>query len=1068
MTRPVCFTFALFCAGLSGGCALSGAATTLELQKGERLALVGNALGERMNLFGHFETFLHSRFPDRELVVRNFCRPADEVGLRQRPNDYTRLDDPLAVFGPDTFLCFFGFNESFAGPAGIEQFQRDYERFIADYGRKYARDGRGRFVLVSPIAFEQTGNPFQPDGRRENANLRLYTAAIAAVAQRLNAPLADLFTPTARLFGEKPGAQFTVNGCHLNEAGDRVVAGLLERALFGAPSPARSDAAAFEKLRAAVNDKAWVHFHDYRMLNGWYVYGSRRTNDAETFPREIQKIRRLAAVRDRYVWDLAQGKPVSVAPDDSQTGELVAPRTRFGTQAYSEPKELRYFKSAEAMTMFTVAKGYEINLVASEEQWPELAKPAQLNFDGKNRLWVATMPAYPQWRPGDPRPDDKLLILEDADADGRADRLKVFARGLHLPTGFEFFNGGVLVVSQPRLLFLKDTDGDDVADVRVELFDGFATDDTHQAIGAFEWSPGGLLRLLEGVSMSTAVETPWGPFRNHNTSVCYELDAAALRLGVHVTPCFVNPWCYTHDRWGQGFVGDGTGGQQYWATPLSGAPFPGRRGSRVFINPGFRPAFGCEIISSRHFPDEAQGDYLIANVVGFNGIGRFRVREEGSGYSAEKIEPLVESGDKNFRPGDPQIGPDGALYFVDWHNALVGHLQYPQRDPNRDRAHGRVYRVTAAGRPLLRPPPVEGAPLASVLDQLKAPEARASYRARRELRARDPQQVLPALRRWVAALDPTDPDYERHLCEALWVQQGHHAVELPLLRQLLAARDFHARAAAVHVLADERERLPDPLALLRPRLTDEHPRVRVEAVRALSFFASLASAELALAALAAPRDYYLDYTLQSTLGALEPVWRGPFNNGQFPRDNSGAREFLKNFRDTTSPDANVQRQWKLLLAGDASAADRARAIRELAGAQGDATAGQAVFARACIACHKVGAAGADFAPDLTHVAARLPRAEIIESIIDPNAKVDPKYVATNVTTRDGDEFSGLVAAEDDRRLTLVLGSGQQQVIHKSQIARRDALRLSSMPDGLAQTMSAQEFLDLIEYLAAQR
>jgi putative heme-binding domain-containing protein len=1046
------------------------AAPALELAPHERIALVGNSLAERMSHYGHFETLLHSRFPELELVVRNFGWPCDEVSRRQRPNDYTKLDDPLQVFGADTFLCFFGFNESFAGPEGVDKFKADLEKFISDYTRKYGQAGKApRFVLVSPIAFENTADPLQPGGGQENANLKLYTQAMAEVAQKRKLPFVDLFTPTVELFARQPGAQFTINGAHLNEAGDRAVAQLLDQSLFGSANPARIGSRRFEQLRAAVNDKSWVHLNDYRMLNGWYVYGGRRTYDTETFPREYQKIRQMAAVRDRYVWDLAQGKLVSATPDDSRTGDLFTPKTQFGARAYSEPKELRYLSPEQALGAITLAPGYEINLVASEAQWPELANPVQLNFDSKGRLWVSVMPTYPQWKPGDPRPNDKLLIFEDRDGDGRTDEVKIFAGGLQVPTGFEFFNGGVLVVSQPRLLFLKDTDGDDRADVRIELLDGFATDDTHHAIGAFEWSPGGLLRMLEGISMSTTVETPWGPFRNHNTSVCYELDAKTLRLGLHVTPCFANPWCYTHDRWGQGFVGDGTGAQQYWATPISGAPFPGRKGTEPLIQPGFRPALGCEIVSSRHFPDAAQGNYLIANVIGFNGIGQFEIREDGSGYSAKKLEPLIESSDKNFRPGDPQFGPDGALYFLDWHNPLIGHMQYSQRDPNRDHSHGRVYRITAKGRPLLKTPPVADQPVKFALDQLKAYEARTAYRARRELRARDPKDLMPAVKDWVGALDKSDPDYDRHLCEALWVQQGHHAVDVDLLAQVLTAKGYHARAAATHVLADEWGRVPGALALLKPRVHDDHPRVRLEAVRALSFVRSLEAVELALEAARHPLDYYLEYTLQSTLGALEPIWKPALASGTVAANNPEGLDFLTSYSRGRSPLAAVQKQLEALLnRSDLSPRERQRAVSRVARARGEADAGKKVFARICIACHKAAGEGAEFGPDLTTVGSRLKREEIVESVIDPNAKIDPKYLATNITTAEGEEVSGLVAGEDEQTVTVVMGSGQKQVIKKSTIKGREALKVSSMPEGLVQTMAAQEFVDLIEFLSAQK
>ncbi|MBI2925983.1 MAG: c-type cytochrome [Verrucomicrobia bacterium] len=1048
---------------------LSGPA--LYLERGERIALVGNSLAERMGLYGHFETLLHSRFPDLELVVRNFGWPCDEVGNQQRPNDYTKLGDPLRVFGPDTFICFFGYNESFAGPAGVERFKADFEKWIADSGKKYAKDSRPpRFVLVSPIAFESTGDPLQPDGKEANENLELYTRATAEVAQKLNLPSVDLFTPTAKLFAEQPGLQFTVNAVHLNEHGDRVVATILDRALFGSVNPASIRSPQFEQLRAAVIDKAWIHFNDYRMVNGWYVYGGRRAPyDALTFPREYKKIRQMAAVRDRYVWDLAQGKLVPSQPDDSQTMQLTVPLTSFGTKAYSEPKELRYLSPDEAVKALTLAPGYAVNLFASESEFPELAKPVQLNFDGQGRLWVACMPAYPQWRPGDPKPDDKLLILEDTDGDGGADKCELFADGLNLPTGFEFFNGGVLVTSQPRLLFLKDTDGDDRADVRIEWLDGFATDDTHQACHAFEWTPGGELCVLEGLMMSTAVETPWGPFRNQNASVCYKLDPKTLRLDINITPCFVNPWCYVSDRWGQGFVGEATGAQQYWATPLSGAPFNGRKGCRPLIQPKFRPVLGCEIVSSRHFPDEAQGNYLLANVLGFNGIGQFKIREEGSGYAAEKAEPLVESSDKNFRPGDPQFGPDGALYFVDWHNALIGHAQYSMRDPNRDHTHGRIYRITAKGRPLLKTPPVEGKPVMFVLEQLKAYEARTAYRARRELRARDPNQLLPAVNKWVAALDKTDPDYERHLCEALWVQQGHHAVEVALLGRVLRAKDYHARAAATHVLTDEWSRVPNPMALLQPQVSDEHPRVRLEAVRALSFVKSLDAVELALEAVKYPLDYYLQYTLESTLGALEPVWKDALAKGALAASNPEGLDFITSFSGGGVPSGAVLNTLPPLLSRlGPDAEEKRRSYAALAEARGTAEVGQEVFGRICISCHKIGNEGAEFGPDLTKVASRLKREEIIESIIDPNAKIDPRYLAMNVTTKDGEEYSGVVGAEDERTLTLVMGLGQKQVIEKSNIKERATLKASSMPEGLPQTMSAQEFVDLVEFLVAQK
>ena len=147
----------------------------------------------------------------------------------------------------------------------------------------------------------------------------------------------------------------------------------------------------------------WLRrLQDYRMVNGWYVYGGRRTWDTETFPREFVKIRNMAAVRDRYVWDIAQGKKVAPAPDDSKTGDLFTPETRFGQVKYSEsPEGPRILPPDEFIKTCTVPPGFEIKLFADEKQYPELAKPVQLGFDNKGRLWVTTMPTYPtprRWR----------------------------------------------------------------------------------------------------------------------------------------------------------------------------------------------------------------------------------------------------------------------------------------------------------------------------------------------------------------------------------------------------------------------------------------------------------------------------------------------------------------------------------------------------------------------------------------------------------------------------------------------------------------------------------------------
>jgi putative heme-binding domain-containing protein len=1055
----------------------------LEFLDGERIALVGNSTAERMNLFGHFETLLHQRFPDKKLVVRNFGRPADEVANRQRANDYTKLDDPVAAFGADTYVLFFGFNESFAGPSGVAKFQGDYERLIDELTKKYPRDDTKappRFVIVSPIAVEATGDPHMPDAEAQNRDLALYAEACKAVAAKRHIAYADLFLPTGEAFAAAPGLQYTINGCHVNEAGDRLVAERLDQAFFGGPvaKPLPSDA--FAKLRAAVNDKSWVHLQDYRMVNGWYVYGGRRTWDTETFPREYVKLRNMAAVRDRFVWDIAAGRPVADRPDDTQTGELIVPTTRFGEprQGYSESQDRgpTILPPADLIKSCAVPPGFEMSLFADEKAFPEIAKPVQLAFDSKGRLWISTMPSYPQWKPGDPPPSDKLVILEDTNKDGTADKSTVFYDKLHCPTGFQFFDGGVLVMDQPRMLWLKDTDGDDKADVVVHVLDGWATEDTHHTAGAFEASPGGLLHMLEGVAMSTTLETPWGPFRNFGSSGAYVLDPRTWKIRHFVTPGYGNPWCYVFNEWGQGICGDGTGAAQHWDTPLSGAQYRGRKGmNAVFNQEGMRPVVGSEYLRTRQFPDDVQDQFLYACVINTNGMPRWTISDDGAGYKGERVRhdpkdpktafDLIKSTDKHFRPVDPQIGPDGALWFGDWANPLIGHMQYSQRDPNRDHVHGRIYRLVYKDKPLLTPETQAGKSTREVLDQLKSPEWRTRYRARADLQARPKAEVLAAAQQWLGTIG-SDPAADRLRTEVLWLQQSFHAVDRGLLSELLEAATPDARAAATRVAADERAFLEGAEQLLVTKATDAHPRVRAEAVRGLSFFPTRAAMDAVVAAAnVTPADRYVGYTCDAALGANLDVWKAAHAAGEFVAKGSPAAKIIDSVLGLEKKAQEILPFLSVLTSKEPQPEEaRNKAMQALSDMKGgNADNGKAVFRRVCVACHKVYGEGADMGPDMMGVGKRLNSYKLVESIIDPNADIADKYLSTSVLTNDGRSIVGLLVSETPDELVIFDGK-EKKTVKVADVDERTKLRQSSMPEGLAATLSPNEFLDVIAFL----
>lgn len=870
------YDFACLCVFLSATNVLA-AEPVLELQHGEKVVLIGNSFAERLQYFNNFETELQHRHAGKQLVVRNLGWAGDTITLRLRSKDFPDHGHTLLHHQPDVILACFGFNESFAGAAGVAQFETDLAKFLTDLKslkypvstiergstEAYQQDGPGeatktpRIVLVSPIANENVASGKVQAADRNNENIALYTAAMAQVAAANDVSFVDLFAPSRELMAAD--GDLTINGCHLNATGDAAVSRLLNSALFG-PANIPADLSA---LHAEVSEKNQQFFYDYRAVNGYYIYGGRKNPfGVVNFPAEFAKLRKMVEVRDARVWKVAEGESVADKIDDSQTGDFTIVETNFKNEVHITPPD-------EALKAFTVPDGFEITLWASEQEYPELENPVQMAFDAQGRLFVTTIGSYPMYLPGTPV-NDKVLIFEDADHDGKADQPKVFADGLYIPIGIELGNGGAYVSQQPNVVFLKDTDGDDKADQREILLSGFDSADSHHSISAFEWGPGGDLYFQEGTFHHSQIESPHGLKRSHNAGV-FRYEPQTEKFDIYVEYNFANPWGHCWDDWGQDFVADASGGANYFAAAFSGeVDFPRQHpGLKQFLVKQWRPTCGCEIISSRHFPDEMQGDYLLNNCIGFQGTLQYRFKDAGSGFHADPVEPLVRSSDPNYRPVDLMFGPDGALYILDWFNPLVGHMQHSIRDPNRDHMHGRIWRVTNKNKPLLTPPKIAGVATPQLLDLLKEPEIRTRYQVRSELGARDRDEVLSAVETWVKQLDTTDERYEHHLLEALWVKQHHHAVDQPSLETLLNAKDYRARAAATRVLCYVRDQVNDPLALLQARVNDEHPRVRLEAVRALSFFDSQQAYDIAVESLLYDQDEYLEYVLKETLDTLE-------------------------------------------------------------------------------------------------------------------------------------------------------------------------------------------------------
>ena len=882
----------------------------LELKKGDHISIIGNTLAERMQHHGWLETYITARFPQHDLSFRNLGFSGDELTLRLRSKDFGSPDEWLTRTKADVIFAFFGYNESFAGPAGLEKFKTDLTNFVqSTLKQKYNGKTAPRLVLFSPIMHENLFDPNLPDGKANNERLKLYTAAMAEVAKANGVTFIDLFTLSMELFAaaDKP---LTINGIHLRELGDQLLAERIDRELFGAELPEQPKGR-LERIRRAVLERNHIWFNRYRTVDGYSIFGGRAdlrfeeydpktgqktgkiNTNREVAQREMEILDVMTANRDKTVWAAARGESHRV--DDSNTPPFVEIQTnKPGTLPGNQHL---YLSGEEAITKMKLGKGLKITLFASEEQFPDLANPVQMAWDTKGRLWVAVMPSYPHWKPKEEM-NDKILIFEDTNGDGKADKMTVFADKLHVPTGLEFWNGGVFVGQQPDLMFLKDTKGTGKADYRERVLHGMDSADTHHAMNSFVLDPGGALYFQEGTFHHTQVETPYGPpVRCANAGV-YRFEPRTKKFEVYVGYSFANPHGHVFDRWGQDFVTDGTGAVNYFAAPFSGkAEYPARRaGYKPFFPQKTRPCPATEFVTGNHFPPDWQGNYLIANVIGFQGIMRYKMKDDGSGFGADEQEPIVSSTDPNFRPSDLEIGPDGALYFLDWQNPIIGHMQHNLRDPSRNRIHGRIYKVAYEGRPLEKPALIAGQPTRNLLDLLKDDDDRVRYRTRIELSGRKTEDVLAAVGEWLPTLDKKGKEFEHHQLQVLWLHQSHNVVNADLLKTVLNSPDYRARAAATRVLCYWRDQVSDSLELLKKQAADKHPRVRLEAVRAASFFNVPEAVEVPLIASESSTDFWLDYTVKETMRTLEPIWKATLAAGKTVpvTSEAGARFFLRN------------------------------------------------------------------------------------------------------------------------------------------------------------------------------
>ncbi len=871
----------------------------LVLNKGDHIALIGNTLFDRAQDFAYFETLLHQRYPNHNLVIRTLAWSADTPDLQPRPANFADVEQHLAHEQADVIFAAFGFNESFAGEAGIPAFRKSLSEYVARLKRQAFNGESGpRIVLVSPIANENVKGV--PAGDMNNARIKAYTAVVKQVAGEQKVGFADVYTPTLAAMSDS--GDLTFNGAHLVDAGYAVFASALYKEVFGETAPLANDT-----IRQNIVDKNRQYFRRYRPVNTFYYTGSRNKSYGYLdFLPAMKNFEIMTTNRDARTWALAQGKKVPPKVDDSNVPPLPETKENRGAN--------RWISAADELKEFTIDKRFEVNLFAGEEEFPDIAAPIQMRWDAKGRLWVSCSTTYPHVYPGN-EPNDKLVILEDTDNDGKADKSTVFADDLHIPLSFEFGNGGVYVSEEPDMTFLKDTDGDGKADFREKVLSGFGCEDSHHALHDFAWTPDGDLIFRDSIFLHTQVETPYGPVRQQNSG-WFRYEPKIHRLTSFGTYHSTNPWGVTFDDWGQHIASHPIYASAFHSLdPPYPQQHPKPDGLRAYSG-----TCGQEFVDFATFPDEMQGNFIKVRYKPTNRVEIHKWKETEFGYDEEYVSDLIFSSNLSFIPVDIRYGPRGAMYVCDWYNPIKGHAQYSLRDERRDRHSGRIWRITTKEKTLQDPPKIADAPIADLLDILKRPEYRYRYWAKRELRERNAGEIEAALDKWVASLDKTDKRFRHHQMEAIWMYRNVNAVRPKLLRSVLRSDNHLARAAATTQLRYWHSDMRDAIDWLRKSANDSNSIVRMEAAIAASYFGTQEALDAMLDIGRYPRKGHLAYTFACALGShtLRPLWEGNAEYAHIPRilkDASRAQQIAEPTPSASEAEFDTQKNLKVVKIG---------------------------------------------------------------------------------------------------------------------------------------------------------
>jgi uncharacterized protein len=556
----------------------------------------------------------------------------------------------------------------------------------------------------------------------------------------------------------------------------------------------------------------------------------------------------------------AVGDQVKAAVDKLQIKPLVyveAPLPNYEKRPQT-PKKQEALTPEEAMKHIQVPVDFNVNLFASE---PNIQHPIAMNWDEKGRLWVLITKDYPNER----KPQggsDKIMICEDTDKDGKADKFTDFADNLSIPTGFVFYNGGVIVSQAPDMLYLKDTNGDDKADDRKVLFTGWGTSDTHAGPSSLRW---GFDNWVWGCVGYAGFEGEVGGEKHNFRQAFFRFKPDGSKLEVLTST--------SNNTWGLGFNENGdvfgsTANNEhsvYMAIPNTFMKNYQLRGSsgidkhkqmdvltdkirQVDVFGGFTAACGHNFYTARAFPKQYWNRIAFVNEPTGHVLHNAIIEQKGSDFEERDGWNLIASAEEWFAPVFAEVGPDGAVWMLDWYSFIIQHNPTPQgfktgagnayESPVRDFTHGRIYRIGYKNAPSYNPISLSKENPTELVKALSSSNLFWRITAQRLLVERGNKDVVPQLIALVNDKSVDEVGVNGAAMQALWTLHGLNQVDGSNQEALTAVKDAlnhpssGVRRAAIKVLPKTKE--TGELLLSLNLLTDKDPLLVLDATLALS------------------------------------------------------------------------------------------------------------------------------------------------------------------------------------------------------------------------------------------